>query len=302
MEDEVERLHQSNSGDDSFNSIHDLFRDEARYGPVYMVVERVTRYYEARVRLSGELLRESHHRLDHGGRFNELALELSLEHNLDLMMACEGDQAGVSEAIGTCMILLGRYQQAYDFLKFCTHSTAVEQVVPRPAFLQFRGWDMFEPLEEMGLSQYARLHKLLDLALLKIYLFQAVRSTQLIAKVFDDNHDIASVIGSFLNAPEGWDEVNAGSLLLQAQQFLSCVHVLNTHLFQGFLTPEYLDQINLKTLNFQSPTFEGSRGAAALIKSQMKPFWKQNKLAMNFAANYARLLPDSLCPVYEFLR
>jgi len=104
-------------------------------------------------------VRETNHRLEDPrgvGILNEVALEIALEHSLDLMMASEEDSAGVGEGIGSLMATLGKYQQAYNFLEFCMRVRDENQVVPTLAFLKFRGANMFEPLEEANLSQFAK--------------------------------------------------------------------------------------------------------------------------------------------------
>lgn len=254
--------------------------------------QQVFTYCLIRARLSGALVRESYERLDQGGRLNELALELGLEHTLDLMMVDESDRSGASNSIGAYMITLGKYQQAYDILKFYMNTAIQSQIVEKPAFLQLRGENMFEPLETAGLNTVGgRTSQCLDMALLKVYLFSTVRSTQLFAKVFDDNQDIATVIGSFLNAPKGWNEVNAGSLLYQAQQLLSCVHAMNAHILPGFLNPDPLLEMGLYS---DDPDVEGSVHEASLIMKQILPWWKHNNIAMNFVSNFARGLPHSV--------
>jgi len=85
-------------------------------------------------------VRETNHRLEDPrgvGILNEVALEIALEHSLDLMMASEGDCAGVGEGIGSLMATLGKYQQAYNFLEFCMKVRDENQAVPTLAFLQF---------------------------------------------------------------------------------------------------------------------------------------------------------------------
>lgn len=100
-----------------------------------------------------------------------LALEMALEHLLDLVWLTRSDNMGCREIIPSILISLGRMQDAYDFMKWWAvvgadmHYDWGDLELP---YLVLKGEDMTESLEEFHVNKYTGAQTLLELLMIKM--------------------------------------------------------------------------------------------------------------------------------------
>jgi hypothetical protein len=161
-------------------------------------------YSTRRIALMDRLRTESRSQSHLEGRINEVALATYLEHGIDMMAILDAQgyhlEWGSGNGQAGVMVALGKYQQAYDFLKFCLSGSERHgnHGCETPAFLQLKGANMLEPLELVHISHSCDLWQVLEMALLKLYVFSDVRGAQLFAQKYGFDHDLVSfVCGDF---------------------------------------------------------------------------------------------------------
>lgn len=237
-------------------------------------------------------------RVNRGGKINEIALTAAIEHRLDLMaLFHESDPMGNRDGVAGCMIALRRYQQAYDFLKFwLTRNEIFENFVAciDHPFLRMKGEDMFEILPVLYVSRdedhqldesFLDARHLMEMALLKLYLFSDIRAVQLFAQKFEFLNDVVPVVASFLHdIPGDWNKVDTSLLLFQARQLLSCVDAKE----RGLLAELVKAESSIDSTNMSSHGF-------------IITWLKQNKVALNFFKNFVRDIRSSKVPVDELM-
>ncbi|XP_066921074.1 uncharacterized protein [Clytia hemisphaerica] len=107
---------------------------------------------------------------------SKLALELSVEHMLDLIWLCRGDNLGVRLHIPSILCVLGEVQEAYDFLKWWQDrdliSCCYDMKLP---YCNLKGEDMYESLSELKLSNHTDVHWYVDLFLIKYKLIRQLK-------------------------------------------------------------------------------------------------------------------------------
>mmetsp|Transcript_13661 Transcript_13661/g.33026 ORF Transcript_13661/g.33026 Transcript_13661/m.33026 type:complete len:285 (-) Transcript_13661:336-1190(-) len=233
-------------------------------------------------------------------RFNEVALATNLEHSMDMLTLTHTQNLpAFQDGVAGVMIALEKYQQAYDFLKLSLsdpehRGNQEREAVPFLSLVK-KGENLFEPLENLHISRSCNLCKVLEMALLKLCIFSNVRGAQLFAQNFGFNHDIVSVVGSFLNVPKDWQTVDAGSLLFQAQQLLSLAHSKNEWVVSALL--------QRKLVFREKPTLEAHDAIdqAESIQRETGRWWTQHKVAKHFVVNFDKNIDTSLLPVDDLL-
>jgi len=100
-----------------------------------------------------------------------LALQMALEHLLDLVWLTRSDNLGCRYMIPSILISLGRMQDAYDFMKWWAvagsdmHYDWGDIELP---FLDLKGEDMTEPLKEVQVDKHTNAQTLLELLMIKL--------------------------------------------------------------------------------------------------------------------------------------
>ena len=120
------------------------------------------------------------------GRINEVAVATNLEHCIDMLTLVKAQGSHLhfhGEGIAGVMTALGKYQQAYDFLKSCLSDLERHgmQECDTRAFLQIKGATMAEPRELVHISPSCNLCQLLEMAYFKLCVSSDVRGAQLFA-------------------------------------------------------------------------------------------------------------------------
>ena len=146
---------------DDFGGMHNLFEDSV--GRFWRLVD--PRNY---CRFRNELCIALHDCAVYNN--SRLALELSVEHMLDLVWLNRGDNLGVRSFIPWILCVLGKTQEAYDFLKWWYVSDLDGRYdwsnleLPH---LNLKGEDIFEDLSNLSLEKYYDLYLIVGLFFLK---------------------------------------------------------------------------------------------------------------------------------------
>ena len=101
---------------------------------------------------------------------SKLALELSVEHMLDLVWLNRGDNLGVRVLIPSIYCMLDRVQEAYDFLKWwqtCDPDGKYDWGDTDLPYCNFKGENMFEDLSVLQFHKYTQVHWLIALFFIK---------------------------------------------------------------------------------------------------------------------------------------
>uniref|UniRef100_A0A7R9U7V5 MYND-type domain-containing protein n=1 Tax=Pinguiococcus pyrenoidosus TaxID=172671 RepID=A0A7R9U7V5_9STRA len=164
---------------------------------------------------------------------NPLAAELAIQHFRQLMILSKGDNQGVRDFVPTMLIDLGRYQEAYDFIRYWiigfSESYDDEQTT---------GHDMAEDLEVLKFSEYGPNSFIFALALLKYVMYARTRAAEmLIMRHPKVNPDIAKYAMTFA-VPETWSRAGSQTLEVQLKQVLSALLVSNKHLLKMLVEAE----------------------------------------------------------------
>jgi len=103
---------------------------------------------------------------------SKLALELALEHLLDLVWMTRGDNMGCRDIIPGILISLGRMQEAYDFMKWWSvtnSNSSYDWGDLELPFLDLKDEVMSESLEAFHVDKYTDAQALLDLLMIKLF-------------------------------------------------------------------------------------------------------------------------------------
>jgi len=104
---------------------------------------------------------------------SKMALEMSVEHLLDLVWLCRGDNMGVRFILPNSLLSLERLQESYDFIKWwqvCDPDGRYDWGDMSLPYLDIRNEDMFEDLDALKLETYTSVRWLSALFLLKFKL------------------------------------------------------------------------------------------------------------------------------------
>eukprot|EP00550_Attheya_septentrionalis_P001288 CAMPEP_0198285566 /NCGR_PEP_ID=MMETSP1449-20131203/4823_1 /TAXON_ID=420275 /ORGANISM="Attheya septentrionalis, Strain CCMP2084" /LENGTH=404 /DNA_ID=CAMNT_0043983023 /DNA_START=102 /DNA_END=1316 /DNA_ORIENTATION=+ len=262
-------------------------------------------YFRQRFILFDALMDEADHRAfltwsdewSEDGRpvINRLALELGLEHSLDLLCLNSGDNQGLRFFVPSIMIELGKYQQAYDFMKYWFLEASAEA----PNCFHWKGEDVSEPLENMKLNEcfFSNAGLVLDLALVKFNIYQAVRELQTLNNGMEHGSDIiSSIFTGMLDMPRECIGLNANHILNQTKQLLSIVHHLNK-----FILPNLAQPQRLMDMKVEYGTPGSIEEASNVMKQSAVVSWKLNKFANQFLKNFIANIDSELLPVPEYM-
>ncbi|KAI3326777.1 hypothetical protein HD806DRAFT_417705 [Xylariaceae sp. AK1471] len=104
------------------------------------------------------------------------AAEAALGHCMEMLQLCRGDNMGVRSQVPGLLLRLGRDQDAYDFLKWWMQDHFTydwgDNTLP---YLDLKGEDAFETVEETWLKEITDVSHLAALTLLKIRLLLDIR-------------------------------------------------------------------------------------------------------------------------------
>ncbi|KAI1087484.1 hypothetical protein F5B19DRAFT_64889 [Rostrohypoxylon terebratum] len=112
-----------------------------------------------------------------------LALEIALEHSLEMLQLNRADNQGVRFHVPALYLRLGRDQEAYDFVKWWTTGAGpnynwMDMDAP---YLNLHDQDIFEPIEGIA-KELGELHELVHLTNIKVRLSLDI---EVLAKEFD---------------------------------------------------------------------------------------------------------------------
>ena len=101
---------------------------------------------------------------------SKLALELSIEHMLDLVWLNRGDNLGVRVLIPSIYCMVDRIQEAYDFLKWwtiCSKDGNYDWGDINLPYCNLKDENMYEELSALKLHEFTQVHWLVSLFLIK---------------------------------------------------------------------------------------------------------------------------------------
>lgn len=245
-------------------------------------------YCRQRARLIDALMIEAQANMHISQPFvNRVALEMALEHSLDLLTVSIRDNQGTRYLVPTMMIGLEMYQQAYDFIRYWILYDGTDEGnddeddddTEGPAFLRMRGEEVSESLEVFDLNKHCSATMVFDLALTKFSIYHAVRTVQTLESGFLKNADLATAVGKMIDVPSRWLALDSNRILTQTKQLLSCVHDINKFVLPGILQPTRFLEMRPEYYG------AGSEEEAALILQRSYVWWKHNKFAFQFVKN-----------------
>lgn len=114
-----------------------------------------------------------------GGRLD--AAQVALDHLLDMLRLCRGDNMGVRDIVPSLYIRLGNDQGAYDFVKWYATTGSERDYdwgnTDLP-FLDVKNADVFESLEESWTGDYIALSHAVAVCLIKVRVLRDLQAIQ----------------------------------------------------------------------------------------------------------------------------
>lgn len=216
------------------------------------------------------------------------ATEIALDHSLDLLRLCRGDNQGARWQIPALFLRLGRDQDAYDFMKWYADESRGEydwRDMSLP-FFDKHGEDAFEAVEEK--PHYLDLSFFVALTLIKIRLMKDLESLQRFlqsnpnatGEVRYDYLQEEAMSDILLRRPDivardNYEETIA-QLRNQALQLYRIVKEKNPHLWPGISNP------NLYSHSLPTRFEIGSREEAVLVFRYSWYSWSETEVAIRF--------------------
>ncbi|EGZ22808.1 hypothetical protein PHYSODRAFT_479460, partial [Phytophthora sojae] len=169
------------------------------------------------------------------------AIEAALAEAKDSLRLCRSDNVGIRYQVPTLMLLLGQYQEAYDFIKWHakvyqdSHYDWGNMELP---YLDIHGADMAE--EKMPV-EYGDVFFTSAIVYIKMTLAKAVRDA-IVAHELADRASLPAALGAFL-APTGTASSLTDlkklyrKLTRQAQKAFALTHTQNKHFWGAMLDP-----------------------------------------------------------------
>jgi len=175
------------------------------------------------------------------------AIEAALAEANDAMRLCRTDNLGIREVVPTLLLLLNRFQEAYDFIKWYAtsgndpHYDWGNMDLP---FLDVRDADMAEEMPS-PMTQDRNVFFMSNLLFIKLHLAKTVQD-ELSAKAVANRADlpvgVTDSLGAFL-APKGKARSSAElkklhkKLMGQVDQAFAFSHFQNQHFWNALLDP-----------------------------------------------------------------
>jgi hypothetical protein len=229
---------------------------------------------------------------------NRLALELALEHALDLLTLNSSDDMRIRCFIPSILIGLDKDHEAYGVIKYLLTNgdDIIEDKRGEHAHnlvclvREKNEQDVSEPLEALDLREDSDVGIVFDLALIKFCMYHDTRNMQTLNKGEIPNPDISTAVAGFFDLSKDWMDIDASNLFLQTKQLLSCVHHLNKHIL-----PNLMDPHRMLCLNPEGYA-KGSCNEAALVIQRSAVWWKVNDFAHGFLRSFISDLKSQLVP------
>jgi hypothetical protein len=184
------------------------------------------------------------------------AAEAALDHLLDMLRLCRGDNMGVRDLVPHLMLRLGRNQECYDFIKWWAttaddaHYDWGDMDLP---YLDIRDSDAFEPVDYLC-GKYRPLSHTVAATLLKARQLLAVKSCFEDASVFGENsrplapQTFSQIQDSHLRDALGrqWENIDSArkharlveTLAEQVDKLHKAVKLRNKYFWPALLNPE----------------------------------------------------------------
>jgi hypothetical protein len=225
------------------------------------------------------------------------ALELAVEHCLDLMWLSRGDNQGMRDLVTPLLIRLGRIQEAYDFEKWWLvgADSTYDYGDTNLPYLSFAGENMAEEVDKLDMHDFTSAKSSANLALVKLIMMHRVASFETLAiqpaqtatttsssssSSGSSSHTlvrvqamssigIVSLVRSFLGVPLSCARAGCGVLELQVRQLLTHSLSANPHLLSALLDP---DQFAGMQPEYYSP---GSPEEACIALKEALPAWQE---------------------------
>ncbi|KAF4465899.1 hypothetical protein FALBO_7247 [Fusarium albosuccineum] len=221
------------------------------------------------------------------------AVELALDHSLDMLRLCRGDNLGVRAQVPGLYLRMGRDQDAYDFIKWYAEVTSdYEWGNPDLPYLDKHGEDVFEPVDEK--PHHIKLSFFIALTLIKIRVMKDLESLQ---KFLRKNPNASGEARYDHLAEEAMSDVllqradivaqddykeTIAELRRQALQLYKMVKEQNPHFWPGVMDP------NLYAYSVPSIYTPGSREEAVLVFRQSWYSWSETEPAIQFIREVIR--------------
>ncbi|RMI96047.1 hypothetical protein CDV36_016357 [Fusarium kuroshium] len=216
------------------------------------------------------------------------AVEVALNHSLDLLRLCRGDNLGVRSQVPALHLRLGRDQDAYDFIKWYSvrgdsHYDWRDMSLP---FLDMHGEDAFEAIEES--AHHVELSFFVALTLIKIRLMKDLECLQgflqnnptATGEARYDHLQEEAMSDILLRRPDIVAQDNhegtIAELRCQALQSYRMVKERNPHFWPGIINP------NLYAYSVPTIYTLGSREEAVLVFRNSWYSWSETEVAIQF--------------------
>ncbi|KAF5009007.1 hypothetical protein FDECE_4745 [Fusarium decemcellulare] len=221
------------------------------------------------------------------------AVEMALDHSLDMLRLCRGDNLGVRAQVPGLYLRMGRDQDAYDFIKWYAEVTSdYEWGNPDLPYLDKHGEDVFEPVDEK--PHHIELSFFIALTLIKIRVMKDLESLQEFLRKNPNasgearyDHLAEEAMSDVLLqradivAQDDYKETIA-ELRRQALQLYKMVKEQNPHFWPGVMDP------NLYAYSVPTIYTPGSREEAVLVFRQSWYSWSETEPAIQFIREVIR--------------
>jgi hypothetical protein len=222
------------------------------------------------------------------------AVEIALDHSLDLLRLCRGDNLRVRCQVPALYLRLGRDQDAYDFIKWYavrgdSHYDWRDMNLP---FLDMHGEDALEAVDEK--PHHIELSFFVALTLIKIRLMKDLESLQgflrsnpnATREARYDHLQEEAMSDILLRRPDivaqdNYEEMIA-ELRHQALRLYRIVKEKNPHFWPGIMNP------NLYTHSVPTIYAFGSREEAVLVFRNSWYSWSETEVAIRFIRGVIR--------------
>ena len=242
-------------------------------------------------------------------KLNELALHIAFEHMRDLITADQSDNQDVRYYVPSVMIGLGKYEKAYDFLKFWfiegdnesnddddddydEDDNSFDGCLSRSEAFSFSNQNFAEPVESMRWPSHINAQQFLDMALVKLCIFSEIRAAQILSQSFVVSDDVLAMVTNMTNVPRNWRQIDTGALLSQARQFLTRLKEKNKHILTGMIDPT--ERAQLLSMHNTGNGPPGSVQEASFVLQRSFHLWKKNRVALNFVSNFTKIKGSGL--------
>lgn len=222
------------------------------------------------------------------------AVESALDHLLDILRLCRGDNMGVRSHVPALLLRLGKDQECYDFVKWWATTAQASDYdwgdTSLP-YLDIKDADIFEPAD-LFCQKYLELSHVVSVTLLKIRLFLAIKeclqntgvlrkSGSLPTEIIDHIQDelLRSVLGG------KWDDKYStqcsqlvDTLSSQVDRLYKAVKRANRHFWPALLNPEKYLEAEMEAYSY------GSVEEMQLVLKNSIDSWRESPKALELIA------------------